>query len=59
MGVNLLSFIDRDRLIKAMNKADQNGSLLTQHERERNQPSGNIFLMFNSVTTLQNSKLKK
>lgn len=52
MGVNLLSFIDRDRLIKAMNKADQNGSLLTQHERERNQPSGNIFLMFNSMTTL-------
>lgn len=36
MGVNLLSFIDRDRLITAMNKADKNGELLTKHEKERN-----------------------
>jgi 5'-3' exonuclease len=32
MGVNLLPFIDRDRLIKAMHSADQNGNLLTKNE---------------------------
>ena len=47
MGVNLLPFIDRDRLIKAMNQADQNGELLTKNEQERNQLTGNIYLFFN------------
>ena len=44
MGVNLLPFIDKDRLIKAMNKADLNNARLTDAERERNKPSGAINL---------------
>lgn len=36
MGVNLLPFIDRPRLLKAMKKADEGGEKLTQREKERN-----------------------
>jgi len=36
MGVTLLPFIDRERLVKAMNKADRNQEALTQHEKELN-----------------------
>ncbi len=36
MGVTLLPFIDRDRLVKAMKKADRNGEALTDHEKELN-----------------------
>lgn len=36
MGVTLLPFIDRHRLVKAMQRADRNGAALTDHERELN-----------------------
>jgi len=36
MGVNLLPFIDRQRLVRAMRKADDNGKKLTVYEQERN-----------------------
>lgn len=36
MGVNLLPFIDRERLLKAMRKADDNYNKLTAAEKERN-----------------------
>ena len=39
MGVNLLPFIDRERLVKAMATVEN----LTDHERERNR-LGNIYL---------------
>lgn len=44
MGVNLLPFIDKERLIKAMDIADGLDSNLTVSERERNKPSGDINL---------------
>ena len=44
MGVNLLPFIDKPRLLKAMAKADDNQKKLTPSERERNKPSGDISL---------------
>ena len=46
MGVNLLPYIDRPRLLKAMNKADNNYENLTESERERNALSGPIVLFF-------------
>jgi len=36
MGVNLLPFIDRQRLLRAMNRADDNGKKLTKAEKDRN-----------------------
>ena len=42
MGVNLLPFIDRERLVKAMKKAEKN---LTENEIEKNK-QGQIFLFF-------------
>jgi 5'-3' exoribonuclease 2 len=42
MGVNLLPFISKERLLNAMNKADGNQLKLTEQERERNKPSGDI-----------------
>ena len=46
MGVNLLPFIDQERLFKAMVKADDNQNKLTQAERDRNKRSGDINLYF-------------
>ena len=46
MGVNLLSFIERERLVKAMDEADANEDNLTAHEKERNRRSGDIKLYF-------------
>jgi len=46
MGVNLLPFLDRERLKFAMIKADEGESKLTQHEKERNRVSGDIRLFF-------------
>jgi 5'-3' exoribonuclease 2 len=46
MAVNLLPFIDQDRLIKAMREADQNETRLTPAEKERNKRVGDIFLYF-------------
>lgn len=44
MGVNLLPFIDKPRLLAAMAKADENGNKLTTQEKERNKPTGDISL---------------
>lgn len=46
MGVNLLNFIDRPRLVAAMNRADAEEANLTAHERERNVRHGHIKLFF-------------
>lgn len=46
MGVNLLPFIDRERLKVAMNKADEGETKLTPHEKERNKETGDIRLFF-------------
>lgn len=63
MGVNILPFIDRSRLVKAMKEADGNGEKLTPHERDRNKPSGDIKIyfrqnMFNAESALL-QKLKE
>ena len=47
MGVVLLPFIDRHRLVKAMKKADRNGEALTEHEKELNRP-GEVYVFFHS-----------
>ena len=44
MGVNLLPFIDKPRLLAAMRKADNNFANLTDQEKERNKPTGDICL---------------
>lgn len=46
MGVNLLPFIDRPRLLRAMNKADQGYAKLTESERNRNQVTGEIVCYY-------------
>lgn len=46
MGVNLLPFIDRPRLLTAMNRADQGYAKLTDSERTRNKVTGDIFLFY-------------
>lgn len=46
MGVNLLPFIDRPRLLRAMAKADQNYTKLTESERMRNKVTGDIFIFY-------------
>ena len=48
MGVNLLPFIDKERLLKAMALADDNQRKLTQEEKERNKPTGEIYLFVQS-----------
>lgn len=45
MGVNLLPFIDRARLVKAMKKAEIENGGLSREEKERNK-SGDIYLFF-------------
>ena len=57
MGVNLLPFIDRQRLVKAMLEADDNGSKLTAHERERNRRSGDIKLLFRPSRSTKESAM--
>ena len=49
MGVDLLPFIDRDRLLKAMNEADQGYAKLTEDEKIRNKRIGDISLFFEKV----------
>jgi 5'-3' exoribonuclease 2 len=46
MGVNLLPFIDRPRLLRAMNKADQGYTKLSESERNRNQVTGEIVCFY-------------
>ena len=59
MGVNLLPFIDKERLVKAMNEADEGQTKLTEAERERNKPSGDIVLFIQGRETdhMQNKLL--
>ena len=45
MGVTLLPFIDRERLVKAMKRADRNGEALTQHEKAMN-TFGEVYVFF-------------
>ena len=58
MGVNLLPFIDKERLLAAMNKADEGQSKLTPHERERNKETGDIFLFLQSAKQTPDSQTK-
>jgi 5'-3' exonuclease len=46
MGVNLLPFIDQERLFKAMKIADGDLTKLTPSEKQRNKRSGDILLFF-------------
>jgi 5'-3' exonuclease len=46
MGVNLLPFIDRPRLLRAMAKADQGYVKLTEAERHRNKVTGEILCYY-------------
>jgi 5'-3' exonuclease len=59
MGVNLLSYIVRPRLYKAMIEADGNESKLTPHERERNRQHGDIKLFFRENLFNKQSSLIK
>jgi 5'-3' exoribonuclease 2 len=45
MGVVLLPFIDRKRLLHAMNKADRNREALSSHEKELNK-FGKVYIFF-------------
>ena len=46
MGVNLLPFIEWERLLAAVRKADEGEALLTPSERTRNKPTGEVRLYF-------------
>lgn len=46
MGVNLLPFIDRPRLLRAMAKADERYTKLTEGERARNKVTGEIIIFY-------------
>jgi 5'-3' exonuclease len=46
MGVNLLPFLDRERLKIAIKKADDNENNLNRFEKERNRVTGEIRLFF-------------
>lgn len=56
MGVNLLPYIDMERLLKAMRRADCDGQKLNASEKERNKVTGDIYAFFvqneNSTSTL-------
>ena len=59
MGVNLLPFIDTERLISAMSKADEDQTKLTTAEKERNKASGDIVLFIQGrQTDYMQSKLR-
>ena len=53
----MLPFLDRERLKKAMIKADNNEKNLSAHERERNKVTGDIRLFFNPTPKLEGSKM--
>lgn len=46
MGVNLLPFLDRERLKAAMTGADEDEALLKPNEQTRNKRTGDIRLFF-------------
>jgi len=43
MGVNLLPYIDMERLIKAMTRADCDSQKLSAYEKERNKRIGDVY----------------
>lgn len=47
MGVNLLPFIDRERLQRAMTVVDDGEKNLTKAEQERNKRTGQVMVYFN------------
>ena len=53
MGVALLPFIDRKRLVKAMKKADRGGDALTEHEKKLN-TFGDVYLFFENQEASEN-----
>ena len=57
MGVNLLPFIDKPRLLTAMAKADENGNKLTAAEHERNKPYGDVVLFVSGEEVSVRNKL--
>lgn len=59
MGVNLLPFIDRQRLRDAMIKADENEKNLTPSERIRNKVFGPVRLYFQNNDDNKKSKAVK
>jgi 5'-3' exoribonuclease 2 len=52
MGVVLLPFIDRHRLVRAMKKADRNSEALTEHERELNR-RGEVKVFFQAAEEVE------
>lgn len=46
MGVNLLPYIEMDRLLAAMAAADNNGEKLNSSETERNKRIGDTYIYF-------------
>lgn len=58
MGVNLLPFIDWNRLLEAAKKADQDEELLSPAERIRNKPTGEVRLYFQQHSDKTNSKMQ-
>lgn len=59
MGVNLLPFIDWQRLLDVAKIADQNEELLTPAERIRNKPTGQVRLYFQQDSEKSKSKLQQ
>ena len=55
MGVDLLPFIDRPRLLKAMSEADQGYEKLTENEKIRNKRIGDISLFFEKIDESESS----
>lgn len=51
MGVNLLPFIDQERLFKAMKEADKDQNNLTPEERNRNKRIGDVYVYFRKTET--------
>ena len=58
MGVDLLPFIDRPRLLKAMSEADQGYEKLTENEKIRNKRIGDISLFFEQLDDSESSLSK-
>ena len=58
MGVNLLPYIEWERLLAAVRKADKDETLLTPAERARNKPTGEVRLYFQQAPSGTRSKLQ-
>lgn len=58
MGVNLLPFINWNRLLEAATKADEGEALLSPAERIRNKPTGEVRLYFQQHSEKTKSKMQ-